>query len=255
MNAVLRLIEKQAAMRGIQDRLETVEDVPGRFVQDGVAYGPCLLMSRESASGGARVARLVAERLGWSVFDSELVDEVARVAHERQRLIASMDERVVSTWERTWRDLLLQTGAADAKYLHCLREVILSIGHHGSAVIVGRGAQYLLPPQCAVRARLVAPVEFRAKIAAECGQISLPDARAKVQAADTAREAFIWKTFHARSDLPLNYDLVINTAETGFRAASEIILGALAAKLGVHATAEPSRTLEGSDSSLPRSSG
>ena len=234
MNAVLRLIEKQAAMRNIHDRLEAPEDAPGRFVKDGVGYGPCLLISRECASGGGRIARLVGERLGWGVFDGELVDEVARLTHERQRLIASVDERFVSVWEHTWQDVLLQTGAVDVKYLHCLRQVILSIGHHGHAVIVGRGAQHLLPPQCAVRVRVVAPIEIRARIAAELEHVPIKDALAKVKSADAAREAFIWKTYHARADSPLTYDLVVNTGDTGIPAAAEIVLSALAAKLGVH---------------------
>src|SRR5438105_4666715 len=123
MNAVLRLIEKQAAMRGIHDRLEALEDAPGRFVKDGVGYGPCLLISRECAAGGGKIARLVGERFGWSVFDGELVDEVARLAHERLRLIASVDERFVSIWEHTWQDVLLKAGAVDILYLHWLRQV------------------------------------------------------------------------------------------------------------------------------------
>ncbi len=237
MNAVLRLIEKQAAMRGIHDRLEATEDAPGRFVKDGVAYGPCLLISRECASGGGRIARLVGERLGWGVFDGELVDEVARLAHERQRLIASVDERFVSVWEHTWQEVLLRTGAVDHVYLYWLRQVILSIAHHGNAVIVGRGAQHLLPPQCALRVRFVAPIEFRARAAAEAGQLPIKDALAKVKAADVAREAFIWKTYHTRADSPFNYDLIVNTGDTGIPAATEIVLGALAAKLGVHAAA------------------
>ena len=39
---------------------------------------PTVTISRERGSGGSLVARLVADRLGFVLFDSELVDHVAR---------------------------------------------------------------------------------------------------------------------------------------------------------------------------------
>jgi hypothetical protein len=239
MNAVLRLIEKQAAMRRIHDRLEAPQDAPGRFVKDGVAYGPCLLISRECAGGGSQLARAAGEQLGWSVFDGELVDEIARLSHERQRLIESVDERFVSVWEHSWQDVLLKTGAMDVKYLHGLRQVVLSLGHHGSVIIVGRGAQHLLPPECALRVRLVAPLEWRVHNAAKQEGLSAEAALAKIKATDAARAAFIWKTFHARADDALNYDLTINTGDTGIEGATQIVLAAMATKLGVRAGKKP----------------
>jgi cytidylate kinase len=128
---------------------------------------------------------------------------------------------------------LTETGAVDGKYLQCLRQVVLSLGHHGDAVIVGRGAQYLLPPQCALRVRLVAPLEFRARTLAEHAGLSFKDARAKIKTTDITRTTFIWKTFHSSADSPLNYDLVINTAETGIAGATDIVIAAIATKLGV----------------------
>src|SRR3989442_3482943 len=41
---------------------------------------PVITITRQYASGGSEVARLVAAELGWDVIDNEFVDEVARRA-------------------------------------------------------------------------------------------------------------------------------------------------------------------------------
>jgi Cytidylate kinase-like family len=233
MSGVLKLIDRQVAMWGIRDRLGIPSQRPGVLIQDGVAYGPCLLVSRETASGGNLIARQVGARLGWSVYDGELVDEIARVAHERRRLVESVDERSRSLWEQTWQQVLTWAQPTDATYLHALRQVVMSLGHHGDAVIVGRGARHILPSGSAVRLRVIAPLEQRAARMADDEGISRSNARAKIRELDAAREAFIWRTFKQHSDLPVNYDLVINTAEVGIQAATEIVLAAISAKLGV----------------------
>jgi cytidylate kinase len=233
MTGVLKLIDRQAAMWGIKDRLGNVPQRPGRLFQDGVAYGPCLLVSRECASGGGLIARQAGGRLGWDVYDGEIVEEIARVEHERRRLVESVDERSRSRWEQTWQQVLTAAQPADATYLHGLRQVVMSLGHHGDAVIVGRGAQHLLPSGCAVRVRVIAPLGQRAARMAEHDHIPEAEARAKIREIDAARAAFIWRTFKQHTESPLNYDLVINTAETGIQAAADIVLAAISAKLGV----------------------
>jgi hypothetical protein len=243
MSGVLKLIDRHVAMRGIRDRLGIPSQRPGVLIQDGVAYGPCLLVSREIASGGNLIARQTGARLGWNVYDGELVDEIARVAHERRRLVESVDERSRSLWEQTWQQVLTWAQPTDATYLHGLRQVVMSLGHHGDAVIVGRGARHLLPSGCAVRVRVIAPLEQRAARMAEEEGISKAAALAKIRDIDAAREAFIWRTFKQRADSPLNYDLVINTAEVGIQAATDIVLEAISAKLGVWPMSSSRRTL------------
>ena len=39
-----------------------------------------LTVAREFGSGGSTISRMVAERLGWRLFDREIVDEVVRMA-------------------------------------------------------------------------------------------------------------------------------------------------------------------------------
>ena len=243
MMEIAKLIERHIAMQDIQERLHHVAHRPGAFVESDVAYGPCLLISRECGSGGVGIGKHVSQRLGWNLFDREIVDEIARLAHVRERLIESVDEHVRSYWDRTWLEVLTASDLVDKKYLRYLREVVLSLAYHGEAVIIGRGAQYILPSRCAVRVRVVAPLPLRIERVAEREGLSQAQARAKVKEFDAERTLFIKKTFEGNAASPLNYDLLINTAEVSMEHGAEIVLVALREKLGVslHAPAHASK--------------
>lgn len=233
MNHILNLIERQIASANIRNRTEGAIPQPGRHVgKDGVAFGPCLLISRECGAGSAAMARQAGEQLGWSVFDSKLVDEIAQVAHVHQRLVNSVDEHVHSYWEKTWRELLLDD-LADARYFRHLKQIVTILGHQGNVVIVGRGAQFFLPPECALRVRLVAPIEERARRVAELTGLPAGQARLKAEQIDRERAGFIWKIFKKDAGAPANHDLIINTGQITIESATELVLVAVEKKLGV----------------------
>jgi cytidylate kinase len=114
-----------------------------------------------------------------------------------------------------------------------LRQVVLTLGHHGDVVMLGRGAQYLLPSQCALRVRVVAPLELRVdRMAARAG-LPLPQAQAQVEHFDAERAAFVRSCFQRDANSPLNYDLVLNTSEISPEGAAEVVLVALRRKLSL----------------------
>ena len=205
---------------------------------NGVEFGPCVLISRECGSGSSLLAEKIGQALGWNVFDSKIVDEIAKAARVHHTLVRSVDESVHSHWEQTWRELLLNE-LTDKGYLHHLGQVVTALGHQGNVVIVGRGAQYLLPPQCALRVRLVAPLEKRAEHIAELESLTLEEARIKIKQVDAKREAFLWKIFRKDAGAPLNHDLILNTGTISIDGAAKIVLAALEAKLGVSIQKQP----------------
>lgn len=229
MSNIEQLVGTQIAVGELRRRLE-----PERLPNHGrrsEAYGPCLVVSRECGSGGTSLAQLIGERLKWQVFDREIVEEVARSAHVRRQLIESVDERVRSAWSEFRHRLLEGEGIDRESYLHHLRQVILALGHHGNVIILGRGAVYILPPDCAVRVRLVAPLELRARRVAEREKIALNKAQRRVEQIDAGRAAFIRAAFGKDVNAAEDYDLVLNTGDLSLEAAAEIVLAKLQAKL------------------------
>ena len=124
MAAVSKLVGRQLGLWDLKRRLEDLGQRPGRCIEGNVAYGPCLLVSRQRGSLGGSVGRLVGERMGWHVFDREIVDEIAKVAHVRQQLIESVDEETRANWNNGWQPELGPEDIGYEVYLRSLREVV-----------------------------------------------------------------------------------------------------------------------------------
>ena len=52
-----------------------------------------ITVEREYGAGGGAIAKKLAERLGWKLWDQELTCEIARVARVDQAVVERMDER------------------------------------------------------------------------------------------------------------------------------------------------------------------
>jgi cytidylate kinase len=228
-----RLVAKQVLLCELKRSLEAEGQRPPPVRVEEIAYGPCLLLSRECGSGGDEVARMVAEQLGWHVFDRDIVEEIAQRAHVRQQLVESVDEHVRARWREQLHRTHKGESIARDTYLYYLREVLLALGHHGDVVIVGRGARYLLPPECAVGVRVIAPLKWRASHWTETQGGSFTEALDRVQQCDDDRTEFIRKAFGHEAGLPLDYDLVLNTGRLSIEKAAQVVLETLRIKLGV----------------------
>ena len=209
------------------------DERPGRGKEGKLTCGPYLLFSREKGAGGAAVAQLAGRRLGWQVFNNELVDAIAKKADVRRELIESLDERDQATILKTAARLLRPRPIDKSGYRAHLQEILLTLGHQGDVVIVGRGAHYVLPSQFGLRVRMVAPVEVRAQRIASRENLSLKAARSEIERSDRERARLASRDFGQSAADPLNYDLTINTAEFTLEAATELVLTALQRKLAV----------------------
>lgn len=230
MSTVLRLVDKQLKLWGLKHQIEELMR-PGRCIEQGVAYGPCLLVSRQYGSGGGELSRRAAESLGWQVYDREILDEIAKVAKVRSKLLEAVDERTREIWGDGWRPELAPENLGYEGYLRDLRKVVLTLGHHGDTVIVGRGAAFLLPSRCSLRVRVIAPLELRVQRVSKAGKLSSAEALRRVRECDADRSEFVRKAFQVDAGSPLGYDLVINTGELSLEAGVKLVLLAMEDKL------------------------
>ncbi len=227
------VMRKQIALYRAYDLRADRERRPGRGKEGKLAYGPYLLISREKGAGGSAVGQLTGKRLGWQVFNNEIVDAIAQKAHVRRELIESLDERDRATIQDAIGDLLNPQPMGTAGYLVHLREILLTLGHQGDVVIVGRGAEYVLPSQFGLRVRMVAPVEVRVRRIAGRENLSLKAARVEIERSDRERTRLARRQYGQNAADPLNHDVTINTAELTVEAAAEVVLNALQRKLAV----------------------
>jgi len=186
-----------------------------------------IALSREAGANGSLVARVVGERLGWVVYDRELVQQVASDMGVRTRLLDSLDEK-----HRSWLlECLEAFGSAptvsENAYARHLLETLLSLGAHGKCVIVGRGAAQVLPRAATLRVRLVGPVEARVKTISQ--RFGIPDEEAKrwVKRTDNERVRFVTDDFRKDPTDPRAYDLILNSSRWSVQECADFVIDAL----------------------------
>lgn len=128
------LVDRQ--VRAWQEQ-EHVAPEPG---QGPTRQRPMIAVSRTYGALGGLVAQQAAALLGFDLFDREVVDRVARTAQVSQRVVESVDERLQDAISNWVADLFGAGRLAHHDYLATLARVVLTAGHHGRGVIVGRCA-------------------------------------------------------------------------------------------------------------------
>jgi len=126
-----------------------------------------------------------------------------------------------------------------------LELVALQYAQAGRAVLVGRGANFLLRLVPGVlRVRTVAPLELRAQRLANAEGIDLERARQLATVVDQQRRTYVAHLFGADWASPLNYDLVLNMGRLSLEQAALTVLD-LAAHDDYTPNSETARLLAG----------
>lgn len=186
--------------------------------------GPILTISREAGAGGSDVARRLAKALAMDLIGGQIIQHVADSAKMSRKVIESLDEREV-----TFRETLLSSLFGDnrpwpGEFLHHLSRVIGTIGIFGNVIMVGRGANYVLPKEKIFRVRIIAPMELRVKYFMEDRGYTKAEAEQYIMKRDNNRKAFVRKYFNADIADPQYYDIIINTEKISIASATESII-------------------------------
>lgn len=106
-----------------------------------------ITISREFGSGGRSIGKLVAEKLGYAYYDSELVKKVAEETGFDPDYIADAGEYAPgkSIFSYAFSSSAHPGGMSASDYLWAAQcKVILELAEKGNCVIVGRCADYIL---------------------------------------------------------------------------------------------------------------
>ena len=114
-----------------------------------------LVIEREFGAGGSEIAAQVAERLGWTLLDHAITEEISRSAkmlpEDCRRREDRLDPWLYRLAKVFWRGShersmgLSDNEVMDAdRLVHLTREVIERAADEGNCVIVGRAAAYFL---------------------------------------------------------------------------------------------------------------
>ena len=185
--------------------------------------GPVVACSRWAGAHGEAVAEQVAAWLDYGLFGPAEIDRIAGDAGLRERLQAGFDGK-----RRAALDELLAAAVARVPGApRALVEVVATLGARGMAVVVGRGAAAILPPERALRVLVVAPLAVRVDRTATEQGIPRAEAEACVASADAARRAALSERFGIAAEDLTHYDLVLNTEALSVEAAAALAVDAL----------------------------
>ncbi len=194
------LWREEALTHGFQSEL--AEDGP-----DGLQrFGPYVTVSREFGCDALGLADQLATRLDWQVYDRQIVDEIARDAHVTRTVVQSLDERAQNWLGEYIANLTFAQPFTEVEFHHHLVKVVTAIARHGKAVIVGRGANFFLPPEGGVRVRITAPIETRARWLESRHGMAHRDAMRRIRKEDSDRAAFVDHLFGRDIADPAEYD-------------------------------------------------
>jgi cytidylate kinase len=186
-------------------------------------------VSREAGAGAGSIARLVGTRLGWKVYDHEILEAIAHrmeVPTDEVRAFDELAPSVVQDWILPLRE---EHYAPQEAYLDHLAKLVEAIGRAGESLIVGRGAGFLLPRESTLLVRVVAPLKVRADRLAERMGVSVRTARRAARDLDRRRYQFERTMYRVDPTDPHNYDLVLDSNSLGLTIAAELLIRAVEA--------------------------
>ncbi len=191
--------------------------------KEKVKSGPVITLSREAGCGSTKIAQGIGKELGFDLMGGKIIQMVAESVEMSEKVICSLDEKEM-TKRDDWLTSLFETRHLwPDQYLHHLTKVIGTIGRHGNAVILGRGANFILPQENAFRVRIIAPFDLRIKNAT---RTTADEAKRYLIKSDSDRAAFIRKYFNADANDPVHYDLVLNMRVISIDGAVKAIVAA-----------------------------
>jgi len=212
------LIERQAARWNLARRVAGVEgERPPR---------PSIAFSRLPYSEGDEIAERVANALDFGLFGKAVLEQIAREQSVADQLVVGLEERVRGVIERYIVELFRSRVATQDEAFSQVLKILGTIGRRGAAVIVGRGAAYVLPVEHALRVLVVAPAAHRAARLAAARGLNAAEAQEALAREDETRATFVRHYFQVQQSDACLYDLCLDSATLGVDGGVALVLEA-----------------------------
>ncbi len=195
--------------------------------------GPSALtiaFSREAGARGGTIARRVGRKLGWQVYDQELLEYMAQEAIVSQGVLDVPPAAPADWAEARLQQLLREGSLSEHPSIVNLARVVLALGAQGQAVLIGRGAGCILPRETTLNVRIVAPLHERIAYMGQWLRLTVEEATERVRLRDERRREFVANNFHRDPGDVHQYDVVLNSSLLGEDVCAELIAQAARAR-------------------------
>ncbi len=181
-----------------------------------------ITIEREYGSGGGSIARKLATKLDWTLWDEKITEEIARRLKCSVKSVEQREERPDSTFYRLMKIFMrgsyeerfsgIGTEILDAESLSRIFEtVITDVADRGPCVIVGRAAPYFLRERPNVMSLFIfAPHEEKLRRLVAQGKDEA-EATDLLETVDEDRAAFVKRYYGKNWPTRDLYHLMINS--------------------------------------------
>lgn len=190
-------------------------------------WSPDITIARDPGSGGQIVAQKLARKLGWQLFDKSLMTKLSTELGIPETEVASVDEHGRSWFADIFHSVFNPDYVSDVRYISQLKKLLSHAAKRSDLVILGHGANLILPSDKCLRVRITATFATRVDNTYKYeNKKSREEARAWVAAVEHKYNQFIRQYFGINPHNPWNYDLVISTDHLSLGQATDLIIKA-----------------------------
>jgi cytidylate kinase len=183
--------------------------------------GRVLTLSRELGAGEKGFPPPLAERLGLTLYDRELLEQEAVRLGVTEAELDQVDEQPAGIFQR------FRPGSLYQRYFDALGQLMKELAQRGGALLVGRGgSRFLRDYPGAFHVRLVAPLDARVRRVMEHRWLREAPARQLIAESDKQRRRFYQDYFGADWSDPLEYHLTVNSGRLGPAALDVVAIAA-----------------------------
>ncbi|MCB9853579.1 MAG: cytidylate kinase-like family protein [Phycisphaerales bacterium] len=184
-------------------------------------------ISRSVGLPGAALAERLNERLGWPVFDRELLRTMAGDDACRARIFRDLDERAENWVQAFVRGFLQPTFVGREAYFNRLVETVAALSRSAPGIFIGRGVDLILPRDLGLRVRLTADRAFCATQYAADHGVTYDAAMREIEAIERDRARYIKQNFHVLPDEASRFDLVVNLERVTINEAIDLVFAVM----------------------------
>ena len=187
----------------------------------------CIALSREAGARGSTIARRVGRKLGWQVYDQELLEYMAQEANVSQEVMSAPSATPADWAENRLKHLIQEYSLPEHPSLLNLVRVMLALGAQGQAILIGRGSGCVLPRATTLNVRIIAPLDERIAYMGQWLRLTREEATERVKMRDERRTEFILNNFHRDPNDVHQYDMILNSSLLGEDVCAELIVQAV----------------------------
>ena len=191
-----------------------------------------ITIGREYGSGGREIGKALAEKLGISFYDKQIISLTAEKSGLSPEFITNNEQRVRSGFmQNLAASAAYQSGFFSSQYLPLSETIFISqaqvvrdIAARERAVIVGRCADYILSGRKnTVNIFIHAPIEDRVRRIMALYQLSEADAMKAIATSDKERGNHYFRYTDRKWGKAQNYDLSVNSSLLGIDGTVEML--------------------------------